>query len=104
MTKSQATAFLGAPTALRSGEQVVFWVEYLNGNSKSYRFIAGTNELSVAMDRGEFDMHTTSLSLLLNRLMEIVRLYTSSANRMLASVPFAHTTAADFPNAPVSAT
>lgn len=98
--KSQPPLFYGALDGTRSGEQVVFWgMEYLNWNAKIVIGYRGTNELSVAMDRGEIDMHTTSNVFLVKRLMESGRFNIIGQSGMLANGRFAPRP--DFPNVPV---
>lgn len=69
--KAQPPLFYGALDGTRSGEQVVFWgMEYLGWNAKIVVGYRGTNDLSIALERGEIDMHTTSAMFLINKLMK----------------------------------
>ncbi|MGE5540651.1 MAG: tripartite tricarboxylate transporter substrate-binding protein [Gemmatimonas sp.] len=68
--KAQPPLFFGALDGTRSGEQVIFWgMEYLGWNAKVVVGYRGTNDLSVAMERGEIDMHTTSNMFIIDKLM-----------------------------------
>ena len=68
--KTQPPLFFGALDGTRSGEQVVFWgMEYLGWNAKIVVGYRGTNDLSIATERGEVDMHTTSNMFIINKLM-----------------------------------
>jgi tripartite-type tricarboxylate transporter receptor subunit TctC len=70
----QSPLFFGALDGTRSGEQVVFWgMEYLGWNAKIIVGYRGTNDLSIAMERGEIDMHTTSNMFIINKLMDTGR-------------------------------
>lgn len=98
--KAQPPLFYGALDGTRSGEQVVFWgMEYLNWNAKIVIGYRGTNELSIAMDRGEIDMHTTSNVFLVKKLMQSGRFNIIGQSGMLANGKFAPRP--DFPDAPV---
>ena len=98
--KAQPPLFYGALDGTRSGEQVVFWgMEYLNWNAKIVIGYRGTNELSIAMDRGEIDMHTTSNVFLVKKLMQSGRFNIIGQSGMLANGRFAPRP--DFPDAPV---
>ncbi|HTI87516.1 MAG TPA: tripartite tricarboxylate transporter substrate-binding protein [Alphaproteobacteria bacterium] len=69
--KSQPPVFFGALDGTRSGEQVVFWgMEYLGWNVKVVVGYRGTNDLSIATERGEVDMHTTSNMFIVDKLMK----------------------------------
>jgi hypothetical protein len=58
--KSQPPLFFGALDGTRSGELIGFWgMEYLGWNAKMVVGYAGTNDIVVAMDRGEVDMNAT---------------------------------------------
>jgi tripartite-type tricarboxylate transporter receptor subunit TctC len=55
-----APLFFGALDGTRSGELIAFWaMEYLGWNAKVVVGYPGTNEIVVAMDRGEVDMNAT---------------------------------------------
>ena len=98
--KSQPPLFYGALDGTRSGEQVVFWgMEYLGWNAKIVIGYRGTNELSIAMDRGEIDMHTTSNIFLVKKLLESGRFKLIGQSGMLLDGGFAPRP--DFPDAPV---
>jgi hypothetical protein len=58
--KSTEPLFFGALDGTRSGELIGFWgMEYLGWNAKMVVGYAGTNDIVVAMDRGEVDMNAT---------------------------------------------
>jgi len=98
--KSQPPLFYGALDGTRSGEQVVFWgMEYLGWNAKIVIGYRGTNELSIAMDRGEIDMHTTSNVFLVKKLMETGRFDIIGQSGMLMDGKYVPRP--DFSNAPV---
>ena len=98
--KSQQPLFYGALDGTRSGEQVVFWgMDYLGWNAKIVIGYRGTNELSIAMDRGEIDMHTTSNIFLVKKLMEGGRFRIIGQSGMLVNGKYAPRP--DFPDAPV---
>ena len=48
-------------------------MEYLGWNAKIIVGYRGTNDLSIAMERGEIDMHTTSNMFIVNKLMDTGR-------------------------------
>ena len=59
--KSTTPLFFGALDGTRSGELIGFWgMEYLGWNAKMVVGYAGTNDIVVAMDRGEVDMNSTA--------------------------------------------
>lgn len=98
--KSQPPLFYGALDGTRSGEQVVFWgMEYLGWNAKIVIGYRGTNELSIAMDRGEIDMQTTSNVFLVKKLMETGRFDIIGQSGMLLNGKYAPRP--DFPKVPV---
>jgi tripartite-type tricarboxylate transporter receptor subunit TctC len=98
--KSQPPLFYGALDGTRSGEQVVFWgMEYLGWNAKIVIGYRGTNELSIAMDRGEVDMHTTSAVYMVKKLMETGRFDIIGQSGMLVDGKYAPRP--DFPDTPV---
>ena len=71
---SQPPLFFGVLDGTRSGEQVVFWgMEYLGWNEKVVVGYRGTNDLSIATERGEVDMHTTSNMFIIDKLMNTGR-------------------------------
>ena len=61
LNKSGSPAIMGSSGPIpRQGMQVVLWgVEYLGWNVKWVTGYPGTNELMIALDRGEIDMTTT---------------------------------------------
>jgi putative tricarboxylic transport membrane protein len=98
--KTQPQLFYGALDGTRSGEQIVFWgMEYLGWNAKIVIGYRGTNELSIAMDRGEIDMLTTSNVFLVKKLMATGRFDIIGQTGMLVNGKYAPRP--DFPDAPV---
>jgi hypothetical protein len=68
---SQPPLFFGVVDGTRAGEQVVFWgMEYLGWNVKVVTGYRGTNDLALATERGEVDMHTTSNMFIIDKLMK----------------------------------
>lgn len=58
--KSKPPLFFGALDGTRSGELIAFWaMEYLGWNAKMVVGYHGTNDIVIAMDRGEVDMNAT---------------------------------------------
>lgn len=69
--KSAAPVPVGAVDGTRSGEQMVSWgMEFLDWNAKWVVGYRGAADTSVALERGEVDMSSTSNSFLIQRLMD----------------------------------
>jgi tripartite-type tricarboxylate transporter receptor subunit TctC len=66
---------MGAPAGIpRSGMQMAAWgIEYLGWNAKWIVGYRGTNELMLALERGEIDMTSTANLFLLQKLIETGR-------------------------------
>src|SRR4051812_3751350 len=100
--KSQPPLFFGALDGTRSGEQVVFWgMEYLAWNVKVVVGYRGTNDLSIATERGEVDMHTTSNMFIIDKLMNTGRFRIMAQSGSLIGGRFV--ARPDFPDVPVLA-
>ncbi len=69
--KTVAPVPMGAVDGTRSGEQMVSWgMEFLDWNAKWVVGYRGAADTTVALERGEVDMASTSNSFLIQRLME----------------------------------
>jgi tripartite-type tricarboxylate transporter receptor subunit TctC len=100
--KAQPPLFFGALDGTRSGEQVVFWgMEYLGWNAKVVVGYRGTNDLSIATERGEVDMHTTSNMFIIDKLMNTGKFRIMAQSGSLIGGRFVERP--DFPGVPVLA-
>lgn len=86
---SQPPVFFGALDGNRSNEQIVFWgMEYLGWNVKVVVGYRGTNDQSIAMERGEIDMHSTGNMFLVKKLMDTGQFRILAQSGMLANGTF----------------
>jgi tripartite-type tricarboxylate transporter receptor subunit TctC len=100
--KSQPPLFFGALDGTRSGEQVVFWgMEYLGWNVKVVVGYRGTNDLSIATERGEVDMHTTSNMFIIDKLRNTGRFRIMAQSGSMIGGTFVERP--EFPGVPVLA-
>jgi tripartite-type tricarboxylate transporter receptor subunit TctC len=69
--KSATPVAVGAVDGRRSGEQMTSWgMEFLDWNAKWVVGYSGASETSVALERGEVDVISTSNSFLIKRLID----------------------------------
>lgn len=101
--KQAAPVIMGALGGVpRSGMQMTAWgIEYLGWNAKWVIGYRGTNELMLALERGEIDMTSTGNLFLIQRLVETGKFNILVQSGMLKNG--ALVSRADFGNAPVFA-
>jgi hypothetical protein len=74
--RSAEPVFFGALNGLRSGELIIFWaMEFLGWNAKPVVGYHGTNDIVLAMERGEVDVSATSNMFQFDKLLATDRFH-----------------------------
>jgi len=102
LDKTQPPVAVGAVDGTRSGEQMSSWgMEFLDWNAKWVVGYRGANETSVALERGEVDLVSTSNSFLIKRLLDTGKFKLLSQSGIVADGKVRRRS--DFPDTPVMA-